>query len=147
VGETNDAAHPEAILEFGSSVDNVAAAGINLGHLSSADPRPKTRLQRGIRKPKVYNDGTVRYGCFTSNGEPQNLEEALGNKNWKQAMDLEFSALMNNKTCHLVPYQKGKNIIDFKWVYKIKKKVDRSIDRYKARLIVKGFKQRYVINY
>jgi hypothetical protein len=30
-------------------------------------------------------------------GEPQNLDEALENKNWKQAMDIEYSALMNNK--------------------------------------------------
>jgi hypothetical protein len=84
---------------------------------------------------------------FTSTGEPQNLEEALGNKNWKNAMDFEFSALMNNKTWHLVPYQKGKNIIDCKWVYKIKKKDDGSIDRYKTRLVAKGFKQRYGIDY
>jgi hypothetical protein len=32
--------------------------------------RPRTRLQSGIRKPKVYTDGTIRYNCFTSSGEP-----------------------------------------------------------------------------
>jgi hypothetical protein len=62
-------------------------------------------------------------------------------------MDLEYSALMNNKTWKLVPYQQGKNIIDCKWVYKIKRKPGGSIDRYKARLVAKGFKQRYVIDY
>lgn len=35
--------------------------------------------------------------------EPQNLQEALGDSNWKQAVDDEFSALMKNKTWHLVP--------------------------------------------
>jgi hypothetical protein len=39
------------------------------------------------------------------------------------------------------------NVIDSKWVYKIKKKSDGSIDRYKARLVAKGFKQRYEIDY
>lgn len=84
--------------------------------------RPKTRQQSGIRKPKIYTDGTVRYGYFTSSGEPQSLNEALENKNWKNAMDLEYSALMKNKTWHLVPPRKGTNIIDCKWVYKIKRK-------------------------
>jgi hypothetical protein len=77
-------------------------------------PRPKTRLQSSIRKPKLYNDGTVRYGYFTSTGEPQNLGEAIGNKNWKHAMDLEYLALMENNTCHLVPPQQRKNVIDCK---------------------------------
>jgi hypothetical protein len=28
----------------------------------------RTRLQQGIRHPKIYTDGTVRYGLFTSTG-------------------------------------------------------------------------------
>jgi hypothetical protein len=54
---------------------------------------------------------------------------------------------MINKTWHLVPYQRGKNIIDCKWVYKIKRKTDGSIDMYKACLVAKGFKSRYAIDY
>ena len=84
---------------------------------------------------------------LTTFGEPQNLDEALENRNWKEAMDAKYMALMKNKTWHLVPPQKGRNIIDCKWVYKIKRKSDGSLDRYKARLLAKGFKQRYGIDY
>lgn len=107
--------------------------------------RPQTRLQGGIRKPKVLSDGTVRYGCFTSSGEPQTLHEALGDDNWKHAMDIEYDALIKNKTWHLVPPQKGRNVIDRKWVYKIKRKADGSLDRYKTRFVAKGFKQDMVL--
>jgi hypothetical protein len=41
---------------------------------------------------------------------------------------------------HLVPRPKGKNIIRCKWVYKVKRKADGTIDQYKAHLIAKGFK-------
>jgi len=75
---------------------------------------------------------------LTTFGEPQNLDEALENRNWKEAMDAKYMALMKNKTWHLVPPQKGRNIIDCKWVYKIKRKSDGSLDRYKARLVAKG---------
>jgi hypothetical protein len=55
-------------------------------------------LQGGIRKPKVYTDGTIHYSCLAVIDEPRNLEEALGNKNWNFAMDVEYDALMNNNT-------------------------------------------------
>jgi hypothetical protein len=62
-------------------------------------------------------------------------------------MDSEIQVLQCNDTCHLIPLVKGANIIDCRWVYKIKRKLDGTIDRYKARLVAKGFKQRYGVDY
>jgi hypothetical protein len=62
-------------------------------------------------------------------------------------MEEEFSALMKNGTWHLVLASQASNIIDCKWVYKVKRKADDTIDRHKAHLVAKGFKQRYVIDY
>jgi hypothetical protein len=42
---------------------------------------------------------------------------------------------------------KGANIIDCRWVFKVKRKADGSIERYKGRLVAKGYKQRYGIDY
>jgi len=84
------------------------------GDIPAASTRPVTRSQHGIRKEKVYTDGTVKYGMLTSSGEPYDLTEALQNKNWKEAMLSEYDALMKNKTWHLVPPQKGRNVIGCK---------------------------------
>jgi hypothetical protein len=84
---------------------------------------------------------------LASTGEPNRLSEALDDPKWHQAMKEEYNALLENKTWHLVPPRSNKNIIDCKWVYHIKKRADGSIDRYKARLIAKGFKQTYKIDY
>jgi histone deacetylase 1/2 len=99
--------------------------------------------------PKPFFDGTVRW-CTLSNTYPEELatvEEALGDKKWVLAMDVEHQALLRNNTWHLVPPPKGKNVIGCKWVYKVKRKANGSVDRYKARLVAKGFKQRYGIDY
>ncbi len=57
---------------------SVTAAEINDG----SDPyRPRTRLQSGIRKEKVYTDDTVKWGFFIYTSEPQNLQESLNNNN------------------------------------------------------------------
>jgi hypothetical protein len=60
-------------------------------------------------------------------------------------MDEEYQALMSNATWHLVPRREAINIVDCRWVYKVKKKPDGSVERHKARLVAKGFKQRYGI--
>jgi hypothetical protein len=56
-------------------------------------------------------------------------------------MEDEYRALMKNKTWRLVPPALDRNLIDCKWVYKVKHKADGSIDRSKARLVAKGFGQ------
>ena len=55
-------------------------------------------------------------------------------------MDDEFAALQRNGTWRLVSYIKNVNIIDSKWVLKLKRKANSTVDRYKARLVAKGFK-------
>jgi histone deacetylase 1/2 len=62
-------------------------------------------------------------------------------------MEQEFQALLKNDTWRLVSPISGVNIIDSKWVFKVKKHVDGSIERYKAQLVAKGFKQRYGLDY
>jgi hypothetical protein len=77
----------------------------------------------------------------------QNSTPMAVDDKWKKAMDDEFGALQKNRTWHLVLAKLGANVIDCKWVYKIKRKSDGTIGRYKARLVAKGFKQRYIIDY
>ena len=62
-------------------------------------------------------------------------------------MEQEFHALQQNETWKLVPSPPRVNIIDCKWVFKVKKHADGTIERYKARLVAKGFKQRHGIDY
>ncbi|WVZ77133.1 hypothetical protein U9M48_025033 [Paspalum notatum var. saurae] len=147
VSAPSDESSVDSVAGLQENVSGSSTATAPAAEIALAPSRPRTRLQDGIHKPKVYTDGTIRYAMFTSSGEPQSVDEALKDKNWKNAMDLEYDALIRNKTWHLVPPQKGRNVIDCKWVYKIKRNPDGSLDRYKARLVAKGFKQRFGIDY
>jgi histone deacetylase 1/2 len=148
-GSDSEEDFPLPAAGAGAAGGGSSAAGRSPADASSSPEiqRPKTRLQSGISKPKQYTDGTIRYGNLCSTGEPQSVQEALQDPNWKRAMEEEYAALLKNGTWHLVPYRPGINLIDCKWVYKIKRKADGSIDRYKGRLVAKGFKQQYGIDY
>jgi histone deacetylase 1/2 len=100
-----------------------------------------------VSKPKQYTDGTIWYANFCSTSDPSTTTKALSDSRWKAAMDEEYNALLTNQTWHFVPSTRGQNVIDCKWVYKVKRKADGTIDRYKERLVAKGFKQQYIIDY
>lgn len=62
-------------------------------------------------------------------------------------MDEQYEALTQNKTWQLVPPSSNNNLIGCKWVNRIKKHAYGTVERYKAQLVAKGFKQRYDIDY
>ena len=142
--DTSIAADTDATGEISSGGLSMVTDSVS----SSIPARPSTRLSQGITQPKVRTDGTVRWCMIADTSEePATVGEALQSEHWVSAMNSEFQALQRNKTWHLVPLKSGKNLIDCKWVYKVKRKADGSIDRYRARLVAKGFKQRYGIDY
>ena len=62
-------------------------------------------------------------------------------------MNEELDALHKTGTWDLVDLPPGKSAIGCKWIYKIKTRSDGTVDRYKARLVVRGFTQEYGIDY
>ncbi|KAJ0494829.1 putative RNA-directed DNA polymerase [Helianthus annuus] len=59
----------------------------------------------------------------------------------------EFKALMRNDTWTLVPHVPNANVVDCKWVYRLKQDEKGNIKCYKARLVAKGFSQQPGIDY
>lgn len=56
-------------------------------------------------------------------------------------------ALERNKTWKLVDLPKGKKLLRCRWVFTVKNKFDGSVERYKERLVTKGYTQSYGIDY
>ncbi|GKD35609.1 retrovirus-related pol polyprotein from transposon TNT 1-94 [Tanacetum coccineum] len=116
---------------------------------------PTTRTSNRERKRPVWQsdyvmESNVAYCLLTEEGEPSNLQEALNNPDasfWKEAMQEELEALHKNKTWELVPLPGGRKPIGNKWVYKIKRNGDDQVERYRARLVVKGYAQKEGIDF
>lgn len=54
-------------------------------------------------------------------------------------MEIEFQALLTNNSWKLVPSPKHGKILDKKWVCKTKLELDKTLDKYKTRVVTKKF--------
>ena len=79
--------------------------------------------------------------------EPTSYKQASQDHRWIQAMNDEITALKENNTWSLVDLPPGKKPIGCKWVYKIKLKADGTIERFKARLVARGYTQTHGVDY
>lgn len=82
------------------------------------------------------NAVSLSQSCVSEIGEPSSFEQRVMKK-WENAMREGISALKKNETWDLVPLPAGVKPISCKWVYKVKRRSDGSVER--ARLIARGF--------
>jgi hypothetical protein len=75
---------------------------------------------------------------------PNNYDEAMASRfshQWKEAMAREIRELLGRNTWEPVHIPTGRKATQSRWVFAIKYKSDGTIDRFKARFVVKGFSQ------
>jgi hypothetical protein len=78
---------------------------------------------------------------------PKSVCGALKDPNWLAAMTDEYGALLANDTWDLVVPPANANIVSGKWIFRHKYKLDGSLDRYKARWVLRGFSQEHGIDF
>lgn len=96
-------------------------------------PRPRLNLHAAL--------------VVASSPIPKSVHGALKDPNWLAAMTAEYGALLANDTWDLVRPPATANIVSGKWVFRHKFKSDGSLDRYKARWVMRGFSQEHGIDF
>lgn len=103
------------------------------------------RSRDKIRPPQYY-------GCpiaFLAESLPQTYSEAVNSSDkdlWVEAMKDEVSSLHENKTWELVEKPESQKVISSRWIFTKKFNSDGS-ERFKARLVIRGFLQTKGIDY
>ena len=104
--------------------------------------RAKNNIHKPLHKMNLHIQLTKSHDL-----EPTTMTQALKDSQWRQAMSVEYDALVKNGTWELVPLDPSHNLIGCKWIFRTKRKSNGFVEMFKARLVAKGFHQRSIINY
>nr|KAJ0219335.1 hypothetical protein LSAT_V11C300134630 [Lactuca sativa] len=110
------------------------------------EPKRKMLGERGTRNETI----SKQQYCFNIEEDPNTFSEAMSFRDvhfWKEAIHDEIDSIMHNNTWVLADLPPGCKALGCKWILKRKMKVDVTIDKYKARLVIQGFRQKEGIDF
>jgi hypothetical protein len=136
------------LWDKGVEVSDKASSGDLPPHIPHFVPFPSLPSNPSFSIPIV---SAVDFALSTSSSiEPKSLKEALTRPDadkYIAAAIAEIEAHMENKTWELCRLPAGKKAIGSRWVFKIKRNADGSVERYKGRIVAKGYAQRQGVDY
>eukprot|EP00253_Pinus_taeda_P025839 PITA_25839 len=116
----------------------------------SEDKEPQTpavrKSTRERRQPERYSPSALysNFALSITDDDPRNVKEAVDSEDgklWKEAMLDEMASLHKNEAWDLVELPAGRKPIGSKWVFKKKTNAEGKVEKYKARLVQKGYSQ------
>lgn len=133
------------------SVQDPSSSTVQL--VQSGRPQRQRHLPARLQDYVVGNDvdiltdeDIINFALF-ADCDPVDFRDVVGDNRWMKAMDEEIHAIEKTDTWELTNLPSGKKPIGVKWVYKTKYRPSGEVERYKARLVVKGYKQKPGIDY
>ncbi|KAD5802609.1 hypothetical protein E3N88_13969 [Mikania micrantha] len=105
---------------------------------------------RRSKRQRIEKSFGPDFLTYMVKGEPQTYLDAVTSSEgpqWKEAIKNEIDSILQNHTWELVDLPPGCKPLGYRWIFKRKMKADGSIDKYKARLVIKGFRQKEGVDY
>jgi hypothetical protein len=129
-------------------VNSVVEQGLQYVFTSTIDDY--LTLDEGLEY--AFHAYTTALKTSSHDNEPRTFKEAMQRSpderaKWYKAATDEIQALVDNGTFELVQLPPGRKAIGSRWVFKVKRNADGSIERYKARVVAQGFAQRPGFDY
>jgi hypothetical protein len=103
-----------------------------------------SEVPRRSKGPSIAKSLGDDFTVYLVNDTPKIIIEAFASPDaddWKEAVYSEINSILSNETWELVDRPYDCKPVGCKWVFKKKLRSDGTIDKYKARLVSKGYTQ------
>lgn len=134
--------------EIDMTIDNMREEPAD-HHPEKANPERMATLRPRQTKPN-YMPWKLNLSTIHADDDPTSFSEAMGRADkdlWLSAMQEELNSLKQNCVWKLVKRPTDRKIVTNRWVFRIKRKANGDVDRYRARLVARGFSQVHGIDY
>ncbi|CAL2241824.1 unnamed protein product [Prunus armeniaca] len=127
--------------------------GHNSPRITEASPnvsrqrRPPGWMTDYVSGNELSDNENIAQIALIGGNDPTTFDDDVKSSKWRKAMDLEIQAIEMNDTWELIDLPEGERIVGVKWIFKTKFKENGEIDKYKAKLVAKGYTQEYGIDY
>ena len=150
--ESRNASFFEDVFSCKSKVDpNSSKRAFETINENSQDGNDSSEVEpRCSKRARVEISFGPDFMTYMLEGEPRTYKEAVNSTEGlmsKEALDSEIESILHNHTWELLDLPPGCKPLSSKLVFKRKNKVDGSIDKYKATLVIKGYKQTEDLDY
>nr|GEZ53369.1 hypothetical protein [Tanacetum cinerariifolium] len=123
----------------------------------SSVPRSSLGIPKGteyiggsVVPEEVINEVSDQYSyCFNVENDTKTFDKAMKSRDvafCKEAINDEMNSILGNNTWVLADLSLGYKPLGCKWIFKTKPKVDETIEKFKARLVIQGFRQKSMID-
>ena len=116
----------------------------------SQQSRHSNRENRGVPPLRYIESYLAGAAEEDAKHSPQSVQEALQGEHmaeWRKAMDSEMASLRENGVYELVDKPNNKKVVKSKWVFRVKTNERGEIEKYKARVVAKGYSQVEGVDY
>nr|GEZ09403.1 putative RNA-directed DNA polymerase [Tanacetum cinerariifolium] len=148
----NEPEQEEIIVQHSSPV--LAEPTVDVGSSAVGEGRPQR-----TRRPPVYltdyfagddheldSDDEIMFTDLVHH-DPIYYDDVVQDEKWRRATDLEIKAIEQNQTWKLVDLPANTKCIGVKWVFKTKLNERGEVEKYKAKLVARGYGQEYGVDY
>ena len=107
-------------------------------------------VKQSAPNPNDQDFDHVQFAGAASTSDPHNYKQAMQSADrdkWAEAAKSEYFTLAGNDTWELVDLPPGAKAIGCGWVFKVKRTATGEVERYKARIVAKGYSQRPGVDY
>ncbi|GJU29687.1 retrotransposon protein, putative, ty1-copia subclass [Tanacetum coccineum] len=105
---------------------------------------------RRSKRARTEKSFRADFVSFIIENEPNSYQEVINSlegPRWKEAIKSEIDSILQNHTWELIDLPSRYKLLGYKWIFKKKITADGTINKYKARLVIKGFRQHEGLDY